>query len=200
MEGLFIIIGAFLGGGAFKSLIDYIIAKKKNRENNSFSRLFSDIHQIYKILNTVMRETFSNRVLIISSENGGGIPSVDSDLNSSVKYEVYDYPFHSIKEQWQRQRLSGEHLLILREMYIRGKVEVHVDDLSEGSLKDVLKTNEVHHIKLFLITATDKRLYYISLHYDGNRKSYDIKPEERNSVRSSINKLKPLFEKTGDKL
>lgn len=187
------IVAAFLGGGAFKSLVDWWINSRKRKNRDNFRKLFDDIHKVYSLLNTVKRETYAKRVVLIGARNGGGVPTVDSDLTSSIMYEVYDYPFKSIKDQWQDQLIEKEHLSILREMYLNGEIEIKVDELDEGNFQDALKSNDAVYVKKFLVTGTEEVLYYLSLHYDKDYNEYPDKAKNRNAVRSTLSKMERLL-------
>lgn len=199
MEPIGYIIGGFLGGGGFKIIVDWLLERYKNRNKDNFEQLFEDIHEIYSVLNTIKRETFAKRILVFIAQNGGGVPTVDSELASSIKYETYDYPFHTVKDQWQEQRLDENHLMILRRMYIKGSTLVNTRNLPEGDLKDILSTNEVHHSKLFLITGTENKLYYLSLQYNKEYKEEEDH-NQRNAIRTSLYKLKEIFTEKGERL
>lgn len=193
MEDIALIISTFVGGGAFKSLVDYIISKRRKSKRDNFKELFENVHEIYSILNNIKRDTYAKRVIIAIAQNGGGIPRVDSDLRSSTIYETYDYPFYSIKEQWQNQYLSQYHLMLLRDMYSNNIIGVFTKDMKNGNLKDLFESNDVYYAKFCLIKSTETKLYYVAMHYHRNNRDQISDPSQRNAIRSSIRRLKEIL-------
>lgn len=192
IEEIAAFIMAFLGGGAFKSIVDYFIERRKKKDK--FKELFERVHDVYKTLNYVKNNTDAKRVLIIKSENGGDNPTVDSILISTILYEVWDNPYASLKKSWRRQRVDEYYINIARELQLNNSVLLNVMDLPDSLLRDVYIRSGVNYTTKYKVANTKNSFIHIELHFEDKP---NISPRHRDIMRVAVNTLEDIFTGTG---
>jgi hypothetical protein len=192
MEEFVSLVIAFITGGTFKSIVDYIIYRK--RSNDKYERLFDNIHRIYKVLHYIKNHSEAKRVVIIKNQNGGGIPTVDSVITSTLLYEVYDHPLRSLKKIWRNQKVDEVYMKMARRIYTNGSAMVDIPNLQDSILKDLYAREGVTYVEQYKICIKNNSFIYMSVHYD---RKPTIDSSHRDIMRIAVNSLKEIF--LGDK-
>lgn len=198
MDNIVAIIVALFSGGALKYFFDYLIQRRKmNQEKDidTFTSLFKEIHKIYSILNNLQFHTGSSRVVIVKVEDSGGVPSLLTPLRSSVLYEVFNDPLPSIKSLWNGVRIGEPYIKILQELYQNGNVYYKISDIPDNSeLKDVHVEKKTKYVESFFLLRDEKFFMYVSIQFSEDAVTFEQRGATyRNSVRSNIKRLKKIL-------
>ena len=193
MKDLAAILTALGVGAALKQLVEAWIKRRqqKQEQRNTWTRMFSDIHEVYATLNVIVNETNAHRALILRTNNGGGKPKLTGKLYSSVIYESYEAPLKSIRNDWQDQLLDKAYMQLLYEMDKIGYIEVHVDKLEEGTLRDLYTSQSIQYSQIYRMCQRENVYIYLSI-------NFTEKPEDdarfRELMRAGSSRLISLFE------
>lgn len=142
---------------------------------SSFDRVIPSISKIYDLMNELVYETKANRALLLKTENNGGVPSLTSDLFSSVMYETTDNNIGLIKSDWQRRRLDGQYIKMLNHIISQdGITKIQTNKIGDGILKDVYTLDGINKTYLILIHRTNKKMIYFSLNFKDNDVNEDL--------------------------
>ena len=132
---------------------------------------YAAIHKTYEALGTVLHETPANRILLLKSENGGGIPGPVSTCYSSVLVERHDDRLPSVKETWQKVPVDGDYAKILTEMLECGQTIRTTERMKQDSpLRDIYTSQKVHHSQVYHLatiqtTPRGGTVYYLSANF-----------------------------------
>lgn len=186
---------ALMSSGGFAVLVQLGRAALKRRAAKQYDRGYGNIRKIYQLLQSTMPELRANRLMILKSENGGGIPVPGAHVTSSVINEVVDPPAASVFEAWQKVPLDQDYSRLVAELSTNGSASAAVVDLREASaLRDLLVTADSTHVFCWRICATPNALLYLSIHYS----STDDQPmgeRERVTARRVVHQLCSIFSK-----
>lgn len=157
---------ALVGSGSFAALVHLGRDMLRRRAGRLYDRGYSDISAIYQHIQGLLSELSANRVLLLKSENGGGIPAPGCIVKSSVLYEVCDSPAKPISQSWQLVPLDQDYSAILSEVVTRGRAVIRLDDLHEGAAThELIKASDATHSYVFRVAATPHALLYLSVQY-----------------------------------
>jgi hypothetical protein len=149
--------------------------------------------QIYHELNDLLSKTDAGRVLILKTENGGGIPRRDGTLYSTVIYEVYSPPHLSIANDWNRQRLDKVYVDMLVDVDQSSGVTNITEFMPDSVLKNVYLSTGIGMSRVQKILATQKSYYYLSIAWD---KAKTLSASDINAIRATSSNLERLLQKT----
>lgn len=158
---------AVLGSGSFAAVIHLVRDQLRRRAGRQYDRGYGDISMIYRLIQQLLSDIpGANRVLVLKSENGGGIPAPGCTVKSSVLYEVCDSPAKPIQEAWQGVPLDQDYSSILVKLSTEGRAVIHLSDLHSDSITHVLfKAANADRACVFRICATAHALLYLSVQY-----------------------------------
>ena len=170
--------------GVVRFIVKYIDKK------SSFNRVIPSISRIYDLMNQLVFETKANRALLMKTENNGGVPSLTSDLFSSVMYETTDYKMNLIKEDWQRRRLDGQYIKMLNNVVSSDNItKLETDDMECGILRDIYKVNKIKKSYIILIHRTNKKMVYFSLTFTDDIVDEDLVRVKLTEFRDKVSEI-----------
>lgn len=184
------IIGILIGAWA---LYTKVAEHVRRRREHSFSQVLPKIHQVYTILNSIKREVRAHRVMILASENGGGLPRIGCQLYTSVIYETFDAPLRPLRNKWQRQRLDEQYIKLLSDIVTNGESTFIADMAQGGILKDLHEAQNIAASRYYKLIERDKEVLYMSCAFLEDNE-YDT-PRARETLRAGIAELRQLFER-----
>lgn len=186
---------ALASSGSGVALIQLGREALKRRASKQYDRGYGNIRKIYQLLQSMLGEVHANRVMILKSENGGGIPAPGAQVTSSVINEVFDPPARPVFDPWQKVPLDEDFSRIIAEVNSQSSAAVTVDELKPTSaLRDLLVTAESTHVYCWRICATPHALLYLTIHYS----STDDQPmgeRDRVTARRVVHQLCRIFSK-----
>lgn len=158
------IIVALLTGGVLTALVKGVFDLIKSRlvRKNAFQDTINDLNVIYEEMDALKSKTGCDRVLVIATKNGGGIPVPGASLYASVLFETYDKTLGSIKRSWQNRLIDEAYVKILLRLEEENIIVTEPENMDDGLLRDIYVTSGVKKSVIAKLKATDKRYYYIS--------------------------------------
>lgn len=164
------IIVALITGGAFTAIIKGIVTLIQARINRKdiFYKTISDLNSIYEELDELKAKSGCDRVLIISTQNGGGVPIPGAELYANILFETYDKSVEAIKSSWQNRLVDEAYVKMLLRLEKDETFIETTDNLEDGLLKDIYNASGVKKSVVAKIKSTDKKYYYIACTFNCN--------------------------------
>lgn len=162
----------------------------KKQRKSKFNTVLPRVSDVYEEMNDLLNQVGAGRVLVLKAHNGGGRPSIGTQLFSSAVYEVWG-DLKSVKESWQNQPLDEEYTQLLVQLEAKGTLYMNTTDMGDGVLKQLYFASHILHSVVVKIGQDEKNLYYMSINFSH---PVDLdEPSLRESIRSSVNRLKQLW-------
>jgi hypothetical protein len=119
---------------------------------------------IYEILFQYAKAISADRVLILYTANGGGIPHPMKELNVTILYELLNSTqAHTlIRNRFHHVPLDRAYIQMLINVVSKGYWEGTPDDLDEGFLKTLYNEEGVQYARITELEATEFRYYFLS--------------------------------------
>jgi len=130
-----------------------------------YNAVFSGISRIYELMGALVNDSPHDRVLILYTENNGGLPHVGTPLYSSVLYEYTNQRIRPIKRIFQRVQVDLEYADMLRNLERNkdGGILIYTDEMPPSMLRDIYQEYGVECSYIFKIRETPKKYYYGSV-------------------------------------
>lgn len=143
---------------------------------------------IYDALTYLRHKIDATRVVVVRVSNGGGIPSAKTPLFSTALHEVTSDDAAPVKFHWQQLPLDEPYIRVLTTLHQQGEVEVDVDQIGPGTLRDIYDAAKVQTVYKYTLHSDATALYYLSLQFaqDGHRPN----APQRIVIRSTISKIR----------
>lgn len=183
------VLGIVIGMWA---LYTKIAAHRRQQRERAFSRVLPKIHQVYAILNSIKREVGAHRVMILSSENGGGRPRLGCQLYTSVVYETFDTPLQGLRSKWQRRPLDEQYIKLLSEIVANGQATFVPAVAEDGVLKDMHDAQQIKASRYYELIERETQVLYLACAFR-EEAEYDT-PKAREVLRAGLAELRRLFE------
>jgi len=187
------VIIAFFSGGTSVALINlykWWLERRDRLAEGTVPSVLKDLHEVYHVINIILRETEAHRVVINRVENGGAVPMVGKDLYESVVFEAYDGEMKSVKKGWQRQVIDEVHVRMLLKIAEKGNVTFRTDKIAACSVRDNFIANGVVVADAYQIKAMEGAYYYLCVHFNADGKTNS---EYRDLMRYAVNTLNALI-------
>lgn len=201
METLFAIVLPAVGG-AIVTLISIFVAKRKSKSETDISDgvafkqgLINAVEKKNQVMSELVKlktEIHAPRVLILKSENGGGIPKATDHVYLSVLEEVPDSNIHPIKDKVQKLPSDKAYNDLIIRLIQDGGAVIKTKDMDAGILKDFY-TNEGIYISIVkpIVSLKDKFLYSsFAWREDITEKLQEIESD----INSRLNNIKTIYE------
>jgi len=161
------ILIALLTGGALTALIKGTIGiiKKRMELRSAFPEAIKKIKKIYSLMDELKAEVECDRVLIMSTKNGGGIPRPGAHLYASVLYETFDKKMEAVMPYWQQRQVDLAYVKVLSGLEEYGVIEIDTVDIDDGLLKDIYISHGVKKSIVAKIKSTSNHYYYLSCNF-----------------------------------
>lgn len=183
---------AILTSGSMAALVQVARELYKHRASKKYDSGYSHIREIYELIQQLLSDSKANRVLVLLSENGGGIPSPGTQVKTSVYHEVCDSPAKPISEFWQLVPIDQDYASVLADINTKGHATLEVSELHETALRDLLVVGEASRVYMFRICATPHALLYLSIQYHGDEV---MSEHDRVETRGIVTQLCGIFNK-----
>lgn len=146
---------------------------------------------IYTTLARLQGATGADRVLILNTQNGGGIPRADGPTFSSILYEETADKVPAIQDDWKQEQLDSQYAHLIDEVVRNGSWEGPPEKLTpkSGKLSDAYAAMGVQFAYVRLVKLTSGKVYYLSLTWgDGAPTKSDA--TLRDSVRKALTEIR----------
>jgi hypothetical protein len=156
-----ILIGAFgtgIGIG-FNYLRQFVEEKRKKRSTEAIE----DMASVYDILNELAGQLKTDRLLVLYSSNGGGIPSAGTVISVTILYElVRAFNLVPIRNDFQNLPVDEGYAQLLKNVVIRGEFFGTPKNLQDGFIKELYESEQVDKFLIKEIYRGDKKFFYMS--------------------------------------
>lgn len=194
METVSEIIVALIAAGAAIGAALIARNRKRERKKNRLPIYVDHVNEIYLIIQNLLIALDAQRVAVVKSENGGGIPSTSGHLYGSVLYEDVAAGVQRVKRSWQRQPLDRAYFKMLKTALDHDRRLFYVKDLEAGILKDVYESHRTIATWLCVIARQEKQLIYLSVNFGRDKHDSDLNtPEIREALRMTVAQLDDIF-------
>lgn len=150
---------------------------------------YRHIHQVYQQLSDLKSKTNCVRIVVIKSQNGGGLPRPGSTVKQSALYEVCDSDMTPVYGAWQNVPLDEEYAHVLTDVATKGKYGLKTKKIKKSSRLYEL-TCESDQVQLTRICATKSAVIYMSVHFKNSDLMSDSDLIE---IHTTTNKLCGIF-------
>ena len=103
------------------------------------------------------------RVLLLRTENGGGIPGPERQVYSSAIHEVHAKGTEPVRERWQRIPVDESYAALIGQVVREGKVNLVTDEMPAGSLRDLYEAHGIARAYVRAISADEGGFTYLSI-------------------------------------
>lgn len=164
IEIIVAIIGTGAIGTAIKAIRD-IWLKHLEKKKNRFSNIIPLINETYDILNELLVHSKAKKITVLKTTNGGGIPKIGKEINSTIIHEVYDNPMKGFKQKWQKQHIDAGYVQILCAMVEDEETDVNTKNLKDCLIKQIYASQKITNSLFIKIHENDQRMIYLTLNY-----------------------------------
>lgn len=158
-----------------------------------FIKALEKKNEVESVLWRIKRDLVSPRVLILKSENGGGIPKATDHVYVSILHELPDSNVKRIKPVIQRIPSDSAYNDMLLSMLKSGMVLNVTETMEEGMLKDFYIDDDITcSITAPILILPDKFLY-ISIAWRVHLTEENM-PKIRSAILTTTNKIKNIYQ------
>lgn len=189
-------IAAIVGGIlTFLTVLIKLYYDYKTKKADTFPNLFKAIELIYNELEVGVRHTSCARVLLLKTENGGGVPKIGSTIRSSVVFERTRDNISPTKRQWQGQIADSVYIKNMVRMVIseNNYADTSVDEWEGSVVYDAYKSSGILGSRLYEIARTKKTYYYLSFNFQ--QKPDTISSKDRATMNGVASNIRRVFAK-----
>lgn len=190
------IIIALISAGVLGSVIKWwgkaIMRFLFNRPR--YSDTITKMTTLYEVMQEICINSSIERVLILKSTNGGGIPHIGSALYISVLHEfIQTQGLVSIKNKYQRLLVDQRYIEILAYLAKKeGPYKFITAKEKPGQIKTVYDNIGITRSDLYYIHQDKTAFYYAAFSVTGDQEAMDdIKARE--AMMFGVNKLRNTF-------
>jgi hypothetical protein len=120
------------------------------------------VSSIHDELERCRNRTGASRVVLLKSEDGGGVPSADRAVRTTAMYDSVEDPLPAMARGWVAVPADGSYAQVLAQLVRSGQVPVLTADLPEGSpLRDKYEAEGVARALFQLVGASRKAVFYL---------------------------------------
>jgi hypothetical protein len=196
------ILIAIIGSGILSTIIVstkdlwLFYLQNKFRTKSELTRdLLASRVTVYDILNRLKRKVQSPRILILYTENGGGLPTPGSQIYISILYEAVDIDTKSIKMDVQRLTTDEEYDKLISSLANGEFNKIITDDIEDGILKKFYKLDNIKESFIVPITQKNNRFYYMSVAWHEEILE-QLQDNHEIEILAEANNIKALLDKT----
>ena len=198
------IIVVVLSSTGIWSTIRWFFDRRDRKRQHKIADRYRSIAETYSIMMALQVDTTADRVVLLKSENGGGIPRPGVQVKSSVIAEVENRSIEKVANKWFNVPIDSDYANILATVSSQGVHVVKKEALSEGSaLRDIYEADGVTWSLVYRLGMCDEYMLYLSMNFrteleDGHDCEAYLKPSERTSIRDGINRLTRIMKEHHD--
>lgn len=184
---------AIVSSGGLVAFIALIREWVKRRASLKQDVGYASINKVYILIQNLLSESGANRVVIIKSENGGGIPGPGSVLKNSVLFEVCDSIVSPLRDQWQQVRIDQKYSTILTNVNTEGYSDIQISEMDNNSvLYEFFDLGKAEQARFHRVCATERALIYIAAFYDHG---IALSSKDKVFIRTSAQSLCGIFKR-----
>lgn len=186
---------ALIAVGTLSSMVFGFVRMAKawtrSRVDRRWDQSYRDIGLVYETIQELMSATPANRVLVLKSENGGGIPTPDGAVTNTVTHEVCDSQVDVVRKLWSGIELDQSYSEAITRVSAKGSAVIELSTLPQSStLAELLRHCECEQARFVRICATGSALLYLCV-CTGRGES--LESTDRLRVRAAAQQLCGIF-------
>ncbi len=187
------ILIAGVASGGFAAIVRGVLWISKRRASARQDVGYANITKVYTLIQRLLSKSSCNRVLVIKSENAGGIPAPGSVVTNSVLFEVCDSKVSPLRNEWQQVGIDQVYSSVLTDVNTEGFVDVAKKDIDVNSiLSEFFDVGIAVQARFYRICATERLLIYLGAFYNHG---IDLSSKDKISIRSCAHDLCRIFKK-----
>ena len=159
------VVQAIGSGGIGVGMIKIVQTFIHNRNQRAANEAYLQAAMIYDELSALRETIDADRILLMFTANGGGIPHPAKPLYTSILYEVKREGLKAIKRDWQRQLLDEGYVNLLRSLINESRWSGSPAEMKDGFLKDVYVVEQVKFAYFMILTRTEKEVFYLAIRW-----------------------------------
>lgn len=135
------------------------------------------------------------RILVIKSENGGGIPSPGSTLYSSICHEDNRDSISDV-DHWHRIVSDSDYLSLLVRIINEPYVVINTKDIESKKIKNVYQERGIKTSYIQEVFRSHKRFMYVSIGF--HHQFTDQEYKNMNLIDETVREMASIFQKIED--
>lgn len=153
------------------------------------------VSSVYDAMIDICAHSEIDRIWVLKTENGGGVPQVGSQIYSTIVYEyITGHSANPIKQMYSRFECDREYVRVLADINRENKPYVfHVKKETPGTLTVMFESIDVEVAYFYFIGHNKKTFYFMIIADSGKGLIEDARSKA--SIMSGINKIRYLFNK-----
>lgn len=127
------------------------------------SDVHQDVRQTFEHIQQACLKSQAQRVLILKSKNGGGVPHVGKKLNIAVLYEhIQNAKIPSVKANYKYFQVDLPYVEMLSKMYANGFYDYVTDQEPDSHLNRQYRSIGIQRTRLYYLYQTKEEFYYVA--------------------------------------
>lgn len=168
----------------------------RRRQRRRIENAYTDTNRVYQEMQELISSlSHANRVLVIRSENGGGVPTPGSIVKNSVAYEICGATSTPCRASWQNVPLDSQYSSVMADICAEGVRDVRLSTLDQNcQLAELFSAFNTTRARMVRLCATDRVVLYLSVHFtrDGSLQGRE-KVKISKTARTLCNILKRYY-------
>jgi type II secretory pathway pseudopilin PulG len=133
-------------------------------------------------LETLQRKVGASSVVLLRTQNGGGLPKPGLDIYSSIVMVPGD---PALFRSWHRQRIDADYARIILDLLRNDSAVLQTPRLEPGSmLRDVYEARGITHSVVTAVGSSAEAFYYLSCTF--KQHSCQNTPANRSAMRATV--------------
>ena len=162
-------------------------------KSKRFENRMRKVYQIYEELKSLRQYLNSNRILLLRTTNGGGLPSPGKVLYASIIAEVNgpDDVSMTLRDEWQNRLIDHDYIRMLERVFTDGHVVNVVSEMAEHSmLRGAYEKLGITQTRVIKVGIFNNAFYYISI---ASTKDRVCSPAEKYTIDTTIQNIQKLL-------
>jgi hypothetical protein len=162
------------------------------RKTAATVRAMAQVQRVYETLNEALAEVgHAGRAMLLRSENGGGIPSPNRPVYSSILHEVHSPDLEAMRESWQRVKVDAQYAELLHKLATAGHHHIVTSELEDGALRTMYEAQGIVCALVYAIAADESGFNYLSVVCTAD---HSDTPHNKEAARAAASKLRGILE------
>ena len=200
------IVELFFLMAATAAILYYVMVYIPEQHRKEISKKVGDLAKLHRRMDQLRDKTSIQRILILKSHNGDGIPKMGYQIKVTALYESYETPFKNVVNDYQDLRVDGDYIKMLTDVQMYGQVAMWTHEMNHSLLRTIYESEGVTWSYIFPIGQDSRNWYYCSLALHGSKSPFDLnqgaqielfknylKNEYKKLNKTKINRIREAF-------
>lgn len=161
----------------------------QKRRCRKFTDGIVDVSHVYDIMQETRVKLGNQRILILKSTNGGGVPKLDSPVYSTILHEVYAPEVSPIKDSWQKRPTDSFYCQLLCKVIQKKRTFICKKEI-EGELKNLYELHGHGYSCIVALKSLPDKFLYMSFIFEER-----ITNKQQAIITDTVYKIKNQFDK-----